>query len=406
MELLFIGVACSEKALIDSFEKYYGGVAQVRPQQYFDLALTKGLAKQCNVTTLTLPPVASYPKSSSILYKRKKEKVLKSLEINYITLLNLPIIKTINIIIQVFFQTLLFLIKNRKKDHTILCGYISFETTLPAILIAKIFNIRIFSMVPDAPLYISTYSKVINPIKRIINKLTTKINRQLEDKFDGYVFITQAMSNLINRNQKPYIVVEGMISEDNVDSTIYYEKKSPKIIMYAGTLHEKFGIKKMVDAFIKAELQECELWVYGMGDYAQSLNKIAEKYSNVKYKGSVSKSEILDLEKKATLLVNPRPSKEKFTEYSFPSKTLEYMASGTPLLTTKLRGIPNEYDNYLYYFFDESTESIANRLKEIMCYPPDMLNKFGDNAKRFVLENKNYTVQTKKIYDFLEMRNK
>ena len=52
-------------------------------------------------------------------------------------------------------------------------------------------------------------------------------------------------------------------------------------------------------------------------------------------------------ELKATLLVNPRPTTEEFTIYSFPSKNMEYMASGTPLLTTKLPGMPEEYHQYV-----------------------------------------------------------
>lgn len=402
MEILFIGVANTEDALEESQIKYYKGKAQVRPQQYFDLALTMGLSKQCNVTTVSLPPVASYPKSSCLYYKRNKEKVNGNLEINYISLMNLPIIKTVNIIVNVFLRTFLFLLKNRKQKPVILCGYIAFETTLPALLVAKLFNTKIFAMVPDVPLFLGTYSKFRNPIGKIINTISIKINRYLEVKFNGYVFLTQAMNNLINRNQKEYIVVEGMIYKESIDSNINYEKKKRKIIMYAGTLHEKFGIKKLVEAFIKANLKDYELWIFGSGDYEENLEEVTNNFSNIIFKGSVSKSKILSLEKKATLLINPRPSSEKFTEYSFPSKTLEYMASGTPLLTTKLSGIPEDYDDYLYYFKDESIEGMANRIKEILNYPTEELRIFGFRAKNYVLNYKNSLVQSKKIYKYLD----
>ena len=52
--------------------------------------------------------------------------------------------------------------------------------------------------------------------------------------------------------------------------------------------------------------------------------------------------------KEAKLLINLRNPEDKYTKYSFPSKTFEYMVSGTPFFTTKLEGIPSEYYNYLY----------------------------------------------------------
>ena len=64
----------------------------------------------------------------------------------------------------------------------------------------------------------------------------------------------------------------------------------------------------------------------------------------------------------ATLLINPRFSNEEYTKYSFPSKNMEYMASGTPILTTKLPGMPKEYYEYIYLFEEESIEGMKNKM--------------------------------------------
>ena len=258
MELFFIGVTCTEDALAESNRKYYD-TPQIRPQQYFDLALTKGLAKQCNVLTLSLPPVGSYPKSSCWIYNRKSEKPTQQLKINYITLINLPIIKNIIIMITTFIRTLLFSIENRKKNPAILCGYISFQTAFPALLAARITKTKVFAIVPDAPKLISTYTKNRNLVKMVIIVFLTYINQKIENKFDGYVFLTQQMNELINQNQKPYIVVEGMVQENDYFFKDKAKKSYPKVVMYAGTLHDKFGISKLVEAFIVSNLHDCEL---------------------------------------------------------------------------------------------------------------------------------------------------
>lgn len=401
MEILFIGVACTEDAIEESNRKYYD-TPQIRPQQYFDLALTKGLAKHCNVLTLTLPPVGSYPKSSCWIYNRKSEKPILQLEISYITLINLPIIKNIIIMITTFFRTLVFLIENRKKNPVVLCGYISFQTAFPALLAARITKKNIFTIVPDAPKFIPTYTKINNLLKIAISNFFIYINRKIEIKFDGYVFLTHQMNELINQNQKPYIVVEGMVQ---VDDYFFEDKKGksyPKVVMYAGTLHEKFGIWKLVEAFIASNLQDCELWIYGNGDIVKKIEKISEENSNIKYKGNASKSHIFEMERKATLLVNPRPSTEEFTKYSFPSKTLEYMVSGTPLLTTRLSGIPKDYDRYLYYFTEESVIEMAEMLKIVMFKSKKELDDFGSKSREFVINNKNNNIQAEKIFKFMK----
>jgi len=53
--------------------------------------------------------------------------------------------------------------------------------------------------------------------------------------------------------------------------------------------------------------------------------------------------------------------------YSFPSKLIEYMASATPVLTTRLPGIPPEYEPYVYWIEDDSVEGIEHSLRAVMC---------------------------------------
>ena len=172
-------------------------------------------------------------------------------------------------------------------------------------------------------------------------------------------------------------------------------------MVYAGGLHEKFGAVKLVKAFQKTTLPNTELHLYGGGQAVSFLNEVAKQEPRIQYKGVLPVSEIVGVERRATLLVNPRPSDEEFTKYSFPSKTLEYMVSGTPLLTTKLPGIPEEYFDYLYTFPEETTEAMAKQLQKILDQETQELQLMGQRAKEFVLTKKNNLLQGKKITTFL-----
>ena len=116
----------------------------------------------------------------------------------------------------------------------------------------------------------------------------------------------------------------------------------------------------------------------------------------------MSKEELVMLQKSATLLVNPLKPNEIFSKYFFPSKTLEYLGSGTPTLMFRLPCIPAEYNNYLYYFEDESANGMKDKIVEICEKPLDERNLFGERAIKFVNNEKNGTVQAKKIVDMLK----
>jgi hypothetical protein len=83
---------------------------------------------------------------------------------------------------------------------------------------------------------------------------------------------------------------------------------------------------------------------------------------------------------------------------------MEYMASGTPVLTTVLPGMPKEYHPYVYLLEDETAEGIAKMLTEVLGNSDKDLFRKGCEARRFVLEEKNNVIQAKKILDMLDTR--
>ena len=97
------------------------------------------------------------------------------------------------------------------------------------------------------------------------------------------------------------------------------------------------------------------------------------------------------------LLVNPRPTNEEYTKYSFPSKNMEYMASGTPVLTTHLPGMPKEYNEYVFLLDEETEAGVAYALDSIFSRSTEELHQKGLAAKEFVMKEKNNVVQASKV---------
>ena len=212
------------------------------------------------------------------------------------------------------------------------------------------------------------------------------------------MFLSEQMKEKIDVTNKGYIVIEGLCDSNIKLQEQRIEKENT--ILYTGSIHKRYGIKLLVDAFIQADIPNWELKICGTGDMEEDLKNLSNE--KVVYLGSIPNEEACHLQRKAKLLVNPRPTNEDFVKYSFPSKNIEYMASGTPMLTTIIPSMPKDYYEYIYLIKDESVDGLCSDIKEITQKPDTELEMMGEKAKKFILENKNNKQQTKKIIDFLK----
>ena len=270
------------------------------------------------------------------------------------------------------------------KNAVMICDVLNFTVSFGATLAARIFGRKVIGIITDFPEQLSGGK---NAHSRLIWKLVSLCT--------DYVVLTDQMKERLNP-KKHAIVLEGHVDSDMVQSENTLEEKyKKKVCMYAGMLHKKYGVEKLVKAFLVANVDDSELHIYGDGDYAEELETIESDL--IKYYGIAPNNEVVEEEMKATLLINPRPIDEEFTKYSFPSKNLEYMVSGTPLLTTKLPGMPEEYLKYVYTFEDETVIGMSKTIKKLLELDARGLYDKGKQAKDYVLQVKNNEEQAKKI---------
>ena len=134
----------------------------------------------------------------------------------------------------------------------------------------------------------------------------------------------------------------------------------------------------------------------------EEIRRQAEGDPRIYYPGLLAPVEVFRLSQQATVLINPRPSRERFTRYSFPSKLLEYMATGKPVISTCLEAIPVEYDPYLIWLDHETPECLAALLQQLHALPQERLDKIGRRGREFILNKKNYRQQGERIVEFIE----
>jgi glycosyltransferase involved in cell wall biosynthesis len=398
VKLFFITNYANEKdfwKVVNESKKKPAGAAS----QIFEGLLLKGLANQdeVDITACSFRLVPSYPNHREIFWSGYKQKIDQNIALIYLPFINLPVLKQICFCIAIIPEVIKWLSKNRREPTAIIFTCINIPMVFPVLLLRLFFRSPVITVVPDLPSLALTYTK-LNGIKQLLKYPYVWLSKIVEHRFDAYVLLTQPMNAVVNRKNRPYIVVEGIADvEECIDDN--NSNSSNKGIMYAGALYKQFGIDTLIKGFMRMDNPYVELWLFGAGDMENEIIQYAKNDPRIKFFGMRPREEVIKYELDALLLVNPRPSHEQFTEYSFPSKTLEYMATGTPFLTTRLPGIPDEYFDYTFVLETETEEGIASKLASILQLSSTQLNEVGQRAKKFVLENKNCVVQAKKIID-------
>ena len=386
MKIIYGYSNCSDKKYNELMKGK--NIAILRPDQKYHGLLTKGLAENnAKVECLSGLPI-NRQVTKKILISEQDEKE-GNINYHYYTTLNIPILRHI----MIFFGALTNCIKMKKtKDTYAICDCLNIANAYGLAIACKLKKIPIVTIVTDLPNMMFE------------NNVIRKISNNLFSLFDGYILLTEQMNIRVNFKNKPYIVAEGHVDAETklLSQNEKYEETGKKVIIYAGAVEKLYGIENLVNGFIIAGIKNSELRIFGNGDFGEKLKEISKENSNIRYMGVCNNEDVVEQEQKAALLVNPRPSLPEYTKYSFPSKNMEYMVSGTPVLTTKLPGMPSEYLPYVYLIEDETSEGIAKALKEVFNDTFDEREKRGNAAREFVLKNKSNAVQTKKIIDFLE----
>ena len=369
----------------------------------FQWAFINGLEQNLDqpIKLITAPFIGWYPKFYKDLIIRTKYLTNKNnIDVGIMVgFLNLPQIK------HVF--RFLNLYKNLKKllsstqENIIIVYSLDFSLLKSALLLKKNNpKLKICVIITDCYDYNENSNKFHKLyLKYIYNPILNNFLSQI----DLFVVLTDKIVDLLKLQNKPWVRIEGIFDENsNIQKININKNRSIKIVLYTGTLEYPYGIKQLLDAFKLIEDPDYRLWICGGGTGITLVNNRALYDNRIQYYGIVSTEKITELQAAATILVNPRNNIGEYNKYSFPSKTIEYLASGTPTLIYKLDGIPEEYFDYCFTVKDNEINSLANAIYCTCQMNPSFLKEKGENARNFILANKTAKIQCGKVMKMIE----
>jgi len=239
-------------------------------------------------------------------------------------------------------------------------------------------------------------------ISRILKSLDVLLVRSALRSMDGVIALTAPLAEDY-APRAPHLVLEG-ISDTQSEQRRFAprHRSTDTTLLYAGGLSTSYGVDRLVEAVKGIDIPGLRLRTLGKGELAERINADAETDPRIVSTEFLPRADVLAAYQSADLLVQPRPVDQTFVRYSFPSKLLEYMASGTPVLTTRLSGIPDDYDGHVSWIDDDSAEGIRAAIVNALSASQDELVERGRAAAEFVRSTRSPAAQGRRMREFLE----
>jgi glycosyltransferase involved in cell wall biosynthesis len=161
-----------------------------------------------------------------------------------------------------------------------------------------------------------------------------------------------------------------------------------KVILYMGSFFYFSGLPEVIRTFAKEANHNDYLVIIGAGEQAKELEGIAKDLGiqdKVLFTGLVRFADLPEYLSTADVAINPlKPSLVANT--ALPNKVLQYMASGLPVVSTRLRGLELIFGSDLpgLVFVDDSSDVASSALR--LAHGESNLEQLGSNNAAKVAE--------------------
>lgn len=369
------------------------------------LGLLEALANipNCNVDVLSTYPIATYPGEKVFGMRKKTFFISNVLKIVSVAFINVFFLKQITQMIGLSRGIMRWKKDNESTEKIIICFNAYPEWSFPVLVFSKLFNIKKICLLADLPFHVIDYDR----IRQLASNLQINATHNSIKKFDGLIVLNE-QAQINYAPHLPFCIVDGGIDLKDFKSVNIPDieinrvlNHKEEIVLFAGSLIEYNGVVALIDAIKKMQNKKMVFRFYGNGPLKNYIINESNKDKRIQYMGLVSNDEMLEIQKQASFLINPRPSNEVISQVTFPSKMLEYMMSGIPVITTRLNGLMKDYSDFLFFISDES-EEMAKELDAIFSIDKNLLFDRAKLARKFVSENKNWDVQARVIFNFAD----
>ena len=249
-----------------------------------------------------------------------------------------------------------------------------------------------------ACILIADYSEV-SEMKSVPRKIHAWLCQREFMKFDYAIVLTRNLKKKLSGHCKTLFIPGG------IDLRHFQQMKKPirgdkLIYMYAGLLSTVTGVDVLLRAIKLCKLENIEFWFSGKGDLQEQVCASAKTDSRIKYLGFMSENDYFPTLAKVNVFINPRNMSLQQNKNNFPSKVLEYLATGRMVISTKFSEYRCFMENFILY--DGTEKELADAIEKTYDEYDSINEEYYDVNRRKAL-NYSWEGIAKQIIDFFEI---
>jgi glycosyltransferase involved in cell wall biosynthesis len=359
-------------------------------------------ASDASTYVLSTLPIGAFPKSRRIAIRGAQITIRPGVTGRLVPFINLLFLKQITAGAANTLLLTRWLWRNRRSRRFVLVYNLNPSISVPVLIATRLLGGKSVAVIADFP---HNLSFDFRGVRGLLQRADVWVEAMTSRHFDGVIPLTQHIRDDFAPG-RPVLVVEGGVGPEEGEarhaSAGTGDESAEKICFFSGTLYEVNGIRLLLDAFRLIPDPSYRLWIFGKGPLEAEVRAAVARDARIVYGGFLTITEVMKHQRRATLLLNARPTDQTVARYTFPSKLLEYMVSGRPVLSTALPGIPEEYYEFLHLLRDENPLALARMIQDVCSLPSAELTALGQRARNFVISQKSWRRQGARICDFLK----
>ncbi len=349
---------------------------------------------------LSQRPLRSFPHSRTLWSAGGRATLASGLDVHLVSFLNLPWLRPVTVGMAVVAN----LVRWGRQQRDVPCKVvITYNLTEPPGLFtlvgARLIRARAVAFVCDVNVPGETVPATL------ARRLDFWLQKRLIPRFDGLAVVNQRIIDDLAPH-RPFVRLEGGVKAEVLRH--YSDRPSPPqrtdgpfTIVSVGSLNETNGFLELLEAFSFLPGDGYRLRIAGTGPLEGRIAQAARADRRIEYCGYLAFEQILELYDTADVLVNMRLTQRLNTGYLFPSKTLEYLASGVPVITTCTGQITDEYAAMAFPLQDESPQGLARMIEHVASLDPEVRRQIGKVAQKYVQQRNTWERQGRRVADFV-----
>lgn len=349
---------------------------------------------------LSFLPIPSFPRSRRIFVRPKPAVLDSGLPVQFLPFVNVTPLKQLSVGLATVSAILRWGWRVRKYRKRVVW---SFNLSVPPVLFT-LFAARVIGAKMLASL-----NDINEPGHTVPNRWTYRLDYAMHrwaiPKLDGHIVVADQIMKDFARG-RPFVRIEGGVASDMRDlgqpgNEVGLRGDGLFRVTVAGGLNKANGVREIVAAFRLLTQAHFRLQILGSGPLEEFVRRAAAEDPRIEFVGLVPFERVMEAYRRSDLLVNMRLTKELSTRYFFPSKLMEYLVSGVPVLTTSTGHVEEEYGPYCIVLRDESPAGLADAIRRVASMTSEARAALAAKARTFMLTHKTWSVQGQRIVSYV-----